>query len=134
MPKPKTENNTKVSFSLTEGVGLALPETPNGVHGPDLETPSPTSHFVRSSSQIEDWDSLQSVAVPTAEPSLIDRIVSDMREQNQTVASFTLDVNGYTGVLKATTAKVPRLAMKILSVSGKGQDRRYSVAIKRLEA
>lgn len=54
-----------------------------------------------------DCENIEAIQVPKPQPSLIDNLLADMARQGVSVAQYTIDVNGYTGILKATQAKVP---------------------------
>jgi hypothetical protein len=83
---------------------------------------------------VSSWDKLKHTTLtPPKKPTIIDKILADLEKKKVEAFEYDLNVNAYTGVVRASKAKNPRIGVKVLGSKGEGVDRTFQVAIRRLK-
>jgi hypothetical protein len=94
----------------------------------------PTAPLFTASKAVRSWGSLEEKAITSVKkPTIIDEILRDLEKKKAEAYEYDLNVNAYTGVMRASKAEKPRIEVKVLGSEGEGVDRVFKVAIRRLK-
>jgi hypothetical protein len=94
----------------------------------------PTNPAFKAVKHVSSWDKLKHTTLtPPKKPTVIDEILADLEKKKVDAMEYNLNVNAYTGVVRASKAKNPRLEVKVLGSTGVGVDRLFQVAIRRVK-